>query len=170
MHLNNRFLSRLCSIVSHENTLIVGIGSPLRSDDAAGLLLCDLLVTKGVNCIKCEYGLENCIDVVALIKPERLLVIDTALFENGKPGDVVIASTEALDDEISLVTTHSIPLKLVLRVLQESYGVKDVHLLGIYPKSLEVGINVSDEVYTTLLRLVDVITKCLEQVHKWRDQ
>lgn len=170
MHLNNRFLSELCSIVVHDGTLIVGVGSPLRSDDAAGLLLCDLLVAKGVNCVKCEYGLENCIDIIAFNKPERLVVMDAALFENGIPGDVVIASTEALDNRISLVTTHSVPLKLVLKILQESYGVKDTYLIGIYPKSLEIGSDISDEVYTTLLKLVDVIVECLKQVREGRDQ
>lgn len=170
MHQNNRFLSELCSILAHKTTLILGVGSPLRSDDAAGLVLCDLLVARGVNCAKCEYGLENCIDVIAFNKPERLLVVDAALFENGLPGDVIIASSEVLDDKISIVTTHSIPLRLVLKILQESYGVKDVYLLGVYPKSLEIGSDMSSEVYTTLLKLVNIITTCLKQVRERRDK
>ncbi|MEM3763168.1 MAG: hydrogenase maturation protease [Desulfurococcaceae archaeon] len=159
---DNEFSPEQCTIFSH-NTLILGVGSPLRSDDNAGLLLCDLLAEKGVECVKCEYGLENCFDVIIERKPRTLVIVDAAFFEKGKPGDVVLVTEENLVDTVQLVTTHNIPVRLVLEVIKRTTKVERAYLIGVYPKTMEIGFDVSSEVRNTIEKLANVIVECLNR-------
>lgn len=169
MHQDSLELENFCTIFSHKDTLILGTGSPLRSDDAAGLALCELLAKKGVNCVQCEYGIENCIDLIANIKPRTLVVVDAAFFPDGKPGEVVVASSSDVEDFVHIATTHSLPIKLVLRVLKELCNVESVYFIGIYPKNLEIGTTISEEVRETIAKLADKIAECfLNKQQNWK--
>lgn len=167
MHPSNSFSRNLCSILIQPGTLVLGVGSPLRSDDGAGLMFCDILSAKGMECLKCEYGLENCMDLIELKKPKRLVIVDAALFNGGEPGDIVLARDHEVEERLLPVTTHSLPLKLVLKILRDSVGIEEVHIIGIYPKSLEIGEQVSIEVQHSLSILADVFKDCLEKKSHW---
>lgn len=146
-----------------EKTLILGVGSPLRSDDQAGLVLCDILNQNGVECLKCEYGVENCLDVIIERSPERLLIFDAALFSGGSPGDLVYAGDLEVLDGVSLLTTHNIPLKLVLDLIRSSSPVREIRVVGIYPKNLDIGVSISNEVMRAISTLVESILKCFKR-------
>lgn len=163
MRLDEVSLINLCTIFHPSDTLVLGVGSPLRSDDSAGLLLCDLLVERGVSCGRCEYGIENCVDVVAERKPSTLIIVDAAFFEDGKPGDIVVSTAESVNDTVRLVTTHNIPLRLVLEILRQFGSVTRVYVVGVYPKSLEIGYTISREVYLAVVKLANEFAKCLEE-------
>lgn len=152
-----------CSIFKG-NFLIVGVGSPLRSDDQAGLVLCDILSQNGVNCVKCEYGLENCVDIVIEKSPEKLIVIDSAIFSGGHPGDVIFLDNIESLDSTYLLTTHSIPLGLLLSAIKELVSPQEVYIIGIYPRNLEIGFEVSSEVARSLHILAENIVKCLKNI------
>lgn len=163
MHPNSSFSPLPCSLLARADTLILGVGSPLRSDDRAGLLFCDLLADKGLACVKCEYGIENCVESIYERKPKRLVIVDAALFNDGKPGDVVLTVDEDVEERISLTTTHSLPVKLVLKMLRETVGIEEVYIVGIYPRSLEIGEQVSDEVQRSLLSLAEKFAECFRE-------
>jgi len=141
--------------------LIVGVGSPLRSDDQAGLLFCDELLERGIECVKCEYGLENCIGEIAGRRAERLVIVDAVIYDGAKPGEVVIAGEDALVEKYTLATTHSIPVKMLIRMLREA-GVRDIYVVGIAPSSLDYGLDVSSEVVNSIRMLVELFVKALE--------
>lgn len=146
------------------NFLIVGIGSPLRSDDQAGLILCDILNQNGVNCIKCEYGFENCVDIVIEKSPEKLVIIDTAIFSGGNPGDVIFLNSIEAFDSTCLLTTHNIPIGFLLNTIKELSSIREVYIIGIYPRNLEIGLEVSREVTNSLYILAESIVKCFKNI------
>ena len=146
------------------NFLIVGIGSPLRSDDQAGLILCDILNQNGVNCIKCEYGFENCVDIVIEKSPEKLVIIDTAIFSGGNPGDVIFLDSIEAFDSTCILTTHNIPIGLLLNTIKELSSIREVYIIGIYPRNLEIGLEVSREVTNSLYILAESIVKCFKNI------
>jgi hydrogenase 3 maturation protease len=146
------------------NFLIVGIGSPLRSDDQAGLILCDILNQNGVNCIKCEYGFENCVDIVIEKSPEKLVIIDTAIFSGGNPGDVIFLDSIEAFDSTCILTTHNIPIGLLLNTIKELSSIREVYIIGIYPRNLEIGLEVSREVTNSLHILAESIVKCFKNI------
>lgn len=161
MHQGKIHRMRLCSLFQG-SFLIMGIGSPLRSDDQAGLIVCEELSKKGIECIKCEYGLENCIGTVYEKKPSKLVIIDAALFENGTPGDVVIVDEDALVEGRIVISTHSIPLNLLLNMLKNEGIIEKAYIVGIYPENLDLGVNVSSSIYEAVSRVVGEILHCLD--------
>lgn len=140
------------------NYIVVGIGSPLRGDDRAGLLLCERLNELGVDCVSCEYGLENCVDEIRERGAEKLIILDAVICSSCEPGDVVIADEGAIQDLGIALSTHAIPVPLVLGLLRE-YGVREVYVIGIAPKSLDISTDVSPEVARAVEQLAAAIAR-----------
>jgi hydrogenase 3 maturation protease len=153
----------LCSLLKR-SFLILGLGSPLRQDDQAGLIACDLLAERGIECFKCEYGLENCIDMFRDVHIETLVLIDTALFRGGTPGEVIIAGEESIEDLGLAISTHYIPLKVLLDYMKSVGIYKSLVVIGIYPKNLDIGEEVSSEVLKAVESIVNMIKLCIEGV------
>jgi len=161
-------LNDFCSLFQN-NFLILGLGSPLRQDDQAGLIACNELARHGITCIKCEYGLENCIGEIENYHPSRLVVIDAALFKNGRPGDVVVVASDSIEDYGLVISTHSIPQSLILNLLKNTIGVEEVFIIGIYPKTLDLGLEVSFEVLTAVKNIAERINECLNRERKMEE-
>lgn len=144
---------------------VVCVGTELRSDDAAGLRLCDFLESRGFpkdRIIMCEFGLENCMSVIEEFSVKNALVVDAALITEQKEApNYFIASLDSIDDTVSLVTTHSIPVKFIIELLRKEGLFKDVWVLGIVAKNLSLGDEISKEVQETINYLADLITKTL---------
>lgn len=158
-----------CSLFQN-NFLILGLGSPLRQDDQAGLIACDELARYGITCIKCEYGLENCIGEIENYHPHRLVIIDAALFKNGKPGDVIVVASDSIEDYGLVISTHSIPQTLILDMLKKTIGVEEVFIIGIYPKTLDLGLEISFEVLSAVKSIAEKIIECLNRERKMEEE
>jgi len=138
------------------------VGSLLRADDRAGLLVCDMLRESGVeNYVVCEYGLENCLSEISSLRPQALLIIDAVYAEDLEAGDVVFLDEEALRGEESYkpVSTHSIPLDMIISIVKSEYGVEKTYLLGIVAKRLDVSLDVSPEVLRASRSVAEVIAR-----------
>lgn len=155
------FTETLCSLFSYDHVFI-GIGSPIRRDDQAGLLACDELNRIGLDCLRCEYGLENCIDEVINRKPRNLVIIDAVLYEGGRPGELVLADYSSIINNTYLLTTHSIPLDKLIDYLRASDVVEKVYIIGIYPRDIDIGFEISFEVKAAIDELISYIRQCLE--------
>lgn len=158
-----------CSLF-HDSFLIAGVGSPLRQDDQAGLLACDELINHGVNCVKCEYGLETCIGEIAEYRPRTLLVIDASIFKDGKPGDILLATDDSISSESMSLTTHSIPFEKSIELLRALKAIEKAYVIGIYPKSIDIGLEISFEVVSAVRHLVDKIKQCIMRRGELREE
>jgi hydrogenase 3 maturation protease len=137
---------------------ILGVGSDLRADDAAGLLVAAkvesacgdnpaLLVVQGAT------APENFTGPIIAFRPSHLVIVDCAEL-GSPPGSVRLFPSESIGGVSS--NTHSLPLKIVIDYISLSHPCRSV-VVGIQPKSLAFDGQPSDEV----LRAVDRVAEAL---------
>lgn len=126
------------------------VGTELRRDDAAGLRLCELLESGGFpkdRLIECEFGLENCASAIEEASVRRAVIVDAAILskQGVREADYIFTDLNSVDDKISLVTSHSIPVKFVVEVLESEGLLKEVLVLGIVARDLSLGEGLSEK-------------------------
>lgn len=122
-------------------TVILGIGNPLRGDDAAGTELAERL-RNCFDCINGEEVPENYTQEIIAKNPDTLIIIDVVDIR-GEPGDIVLLKPEQLKDEC--FDSHRVPIKVLITYLRNF--IKDnIYILGIQPKLLHYGSILSKEV------------------------
>lgn len=143
---------------------LLGVGSELRADDSAGLVIAENLIKQCEKENKCgindklqviygETAPENFTGDIRKFLPTHLIVIDAA--EMGlEPGSVKIIKKE----EIKGVTfsTHVLPLSVMIDYLYNSFKFETI-VIGIEPKDMEFGNDVTKEVRTAIDMVSDVI-------------
>ncbi|MFA5338341.1 MAG: hydrogenase maturation peptidase HycI [Candidatus Omnitrophota bacterium] len=143
--------------------VILGVGSELRSDDAAGLIIAKAIQKKiskskkpQVNVLLGETAPENFTGEIKRLKPTHLIIIDAADISK-KSGDVVLFNPEDIKG-ISFCT-HQLPMNIMIDYLKK-YIECDVLIVGIQPKSLKVGNKLSKEVKIA----VKYVSNCILEV------
>jgi hydrogenase 3 maturation protease len=140
--------------------VIVGIGNPLRGDDAAGSLVArSLRPAPGVTVIDAEEVPENHVGPMVAAQPRAVLLID-AVDLLAAPGSVALL--EAGDLRLHEAWTHRVPLGLLMGVLARETGA-DVLLLAIQPRQVGLGCALSAEVETSVALVVETLDHLLEQ-------
>lgn len=142
-------------------TVIMGIGNDLRSDDAAGVLVARALLEsrlirdlRHVVVMDAGHAPENGTAALRLFAPGNILLIDAA--EMGElPGTIRWIDMDELDGMSA--STHSMPLSMLAEYLALELDC-DVRMLGIQPRSNDVGQTVSAEV----LQAIDDIVQEFE--------
>lgn len=123
---------------------VLGIGSELRGDDVAGLLVAEELQKKfkkkdGAARLKVFFGAtapENLTGEIKKFKPSHLVIVDTA--EMGqKPGTMLMLSPDQVGGGVSF-STHIMPAKVMAEYLLRSLNC-EIIIIGIQPGSLAFG-------------------------------
>lgn len=125
---------------------IVGIGSDMRGDDAAGIEVVRKL-RRGLsspNVLLVEAGVapENFTAEIRKFEPSHVILIDATDF-GSEPGTAILSGPEAIAGQP--ISTHTMPLSLLANYLRAQTAAKVV-LLGIQPGSTGMGARMSEEV------------------------
>lgn len=139
---------------------IVGIGNPLRSDDAVGCLIARQLMQspflrdrETILVLDAGHAPENRTADLRRFAPDTVLLIDAA--QMGElPGAIRWIEVDELDGMSA--STHTLPLGMLAKYLTLELQCR-IALLGIQPRSNDVGEGVSEEV----LQAVNEITEYL---------
>ena len=148
---------------------ILGIGSPLRGDDALGLVLIEELrkSLKGakrrirVKLFSCQTAPENFTGEIKKFKPDIILIID-ALDMGKKAGRMSALDAKAKSVNVSF-STHGLPIKMFIDYLHHALSCR-VITIGIQPKSLEFGAVLSKDVKKSIGKL----STLLKEILSWR--
>lgn len=134
--------------------LVLGVGSELRGDDAAGLLVAERLQGKpGINVILGGTAPENFTGEIKRIKPSHLIIVDSAEFGE-KPGSVrLIEPSEVGGYSFS---THSLPMKVMVDYLTNDFPC-EVMIIGIQPGSLAFGSPMAEAVRAAVEEVASTI-------------
>lgn len=137
------------------NTVLLGVGNTLHSDDGAGPFLADLFKESGtIFSFNCGTAPENFTGVVKKLKPNLLIIADASLM-GLRAGEYRIVPKEKVHD--TSVGTHMLPLTHLIDYMSEY--VPEIILIGIQPKSLEDGDSLSPEVASALDELHKTINE-----------
>lgn len=123
---------------------VLGIGSELHRDDAAGVLVVRELRTRikaqpfgylKVDCVVGATAPENTTGLIASFKPSHIILVDAA--------DTGAGAGECLELAIggvpeSALLTHGIPLTIIAGYLEATTGA-GISLIGIQPAELGFG-------------------------------
>jgi len=165
--------ARLATRLGRE-TVVVGIGNPLRGDDAAGCLVAgalrELLAGEPqepsrdprpgpphhrLRVVEAEEVPESFLGPIACPTPDTVVLVD-AIHLGEPPGTVAMLEVDEIGDHEA--STHRVPLSILAHFLRAESGA-DVFVLGIQPGRREVGAAPCDEV----LESAGILAQVLEE-------
>lgn len=148
-----------------KKTALLAVGSSLRGDDAAGLLVAEFLnkslpKIKNKNSFKIfigETAPENFTGEIRKFEPSVILIVDCAEFAE-KPGALKVMSPQ--ETRGITFSTHSLPPRVMAQYFSDSFPC-EVVIIGIQPKHLKFNESPSKEVRATCLKLARAIKGAL---------
>jgi len=140
------------------NVVIMGIGNPCRGDDAAGSLVARRISdAPGVRVIDAQDVPEDYLCLVVNQQPNTVVLIDSVDLDSA-------AGVIALLDKDQMggywPSTHRVPICLLMNYLERETHAR-VFLIGIQPHQTGFLEPMSDEVYSSVARLTDVLNSVL---------
>ncbi len=167
-------MSELCDflfekLANAKKLAVLGVGSTLRGDDAAGILIVERLMEAFPqeaypNLILCAGGTapENFSGNLRLFAPDHLLIVDAA-DAGAEPGSIVdIPRTEIGGPSFS---SHMLPLKVMVDYLIHETGT-NVTMLGLQYKGIEFGAELSPEMQEAVDELTDALLTVIPTILK----
>lgn len=152
MSVESELASRLTGRV-----VLVGVGNPLRGDDAAGCLAARRVRESGrVRVIVAEEIPEAYLGPIAAARPDSVVLLD-AVDMGAEPGSFAVL--ERNDVTSYTPGTHRLPLSVLMELVELETGA-DVLLLGIQPSQVGFGLPPSAEVVAA----AEVVGDTLERV------
>ncbi|MFH1221111.1 MAG: hydrogenase maturation peptidase HycI [Candidatus Eisenbacteria bacterium] len=156
------------SLSGAERIALLAVGSDLRGDDAAGLLVAESLEqlrgrhgrTSRFRIFLGETAPENLTGAIREFAPTHIIVIDSA--DAGKKAGTIFAIDPKEVGGISF-STHQLPLSLMIQYLQESITCS-VSIIGIQPKSLGFGAPVSQEIRKAVAQVAADMDAVIQQI------
>jgi len=142
-----------------QKTAILGCGSVLRGDDAAGYRIAERLsgLSGNARAFCGSSAPENFTGEIKRFRPDTLLVIDAA--DLGEPpGTAAFISPD--DVTGATFSTHMLPLRVMLDYLRRETGCS-IHLLGIQAASLETGTEMTPAVTAAVDGIVSALLELL---------
>lgn len=137
---------------------IVGIGNPMRGDDAFGPLLARRLAGRvGVIVIDAEDVPESFVCTVIAGSPESVLFLD-AIDLGEAPGAAALLGA----GEVSayMPSTHRMPLSMLMEIVQRETGAR-VAVLAVQPRHTELAMPPSSEVAASVTGLAELLIDVL---------
>lgn len=151
---------KLKKLIDHnEKILFLGLGNPMRRDDGVGVYISKNL-NIGFNSLEGGKNPEKHINKVIETDPDLLIIIDSIKNET-KPGNVVFAEGEEIEEK--RISSHKMPISIFIDLLKKEIPDLNVFLIGIEPKDLSIGTEMSDEIKETANILINFLEELKSQ-------
>jgi hydrogenase 3 maturation protease len=146
---------------------LLGVGSELRGDDAAGILVVgevkkNLSKVSGTRKFRAFDGAtapENLTGEIKRFKPTHLAIIDSA--DIGKKAGEIILLKPQMARGVSFCT-HQLPLKILVDYLMDSIDCR-VMIIGVQPKRLDFGSLPSKEIQKSVKIIADTFKEIVSR-------
>jgi hydrogenase 3 maturation protease len=146
---------------------ILGAGSFQKADDAAGVIVTDRLkerfggeVFDRLAIYTGECAPENFTGEIKKFMPSHMILIDAANTHE-EPGNVTFIQPEVIGG-VSF-STHILPLKIIIEYLVMETGC-DMTIIGIQPKDITYGAEITPAVMEAIEDTVDAIEKVIREI------
>ena len=147
--------------------IIFCVGNEMRGDDGIGLVIYKRLrekIPKDILLYDVGSSLENYLSVIAKNQATHCLIIDAVDFGQKEiiPGTIGFFKPSDLQKNQTMFTTHYIPMNVFLDYLKKDSEVK-IRILGIQPKTIEFGTEMSTEVHTAIDKIMNFLIPLLQE-------
>lgn len=143
-----------------KRVVIVGVGSELRGDDAAGLevvrRLKRILTSRRVMLVEGGAAPENFTTKIKRFNPTHIVFIDAADI-GGEPGSVTLIAPERI---VGSAFTHRLPLSFLADYLKTQINAR-ILVIGIQPENLKFSDKISQRVERAIKELESAIKKSI---------
>jgi len=137
---------------SHRKILFAGIGNVLKRDDGVGVYITHRLHhTSRLQGLPVEVSIENYIGKINTLAPDVLILIDCMDLQ-AQPGHWCLLPAHRINGYTT--NTHNISLDRVCELFHSQ-----VYILGIQPRDISLGENLSPEVKKTANALIEKINR-----------
>ncbi len=144
--------------------LFLGVGSELRGDDAAGMILAQNLKTRlrgrtdrRIRVLLGGTAPENLTGPIKRFRPSHLVILDAA--DLGKrPGEAVLIELGNVND--ATFGTHVLSMDILVKYIRETVPL-EAFLLGIQPLSLDFGRPLTPRVASSVGKLAAMLAEIL---------
>jgi hydrogenase 3 maturation protease len=140
--------------------VVLGVGSDLRADDVAGLLVAEHLQHslrgKKSGRLRVVFGdtaPENMTGPIRRHQPSHVVIVDSAEMEK-KAGTITLIDSEKIEGVT--FSTHQLPLSIMARYLGQELAC-EVLVIGIQPNSITFGGSVSSPVKKAAGQLAQIL-------------
>ena len=148
--------------------LVLGLGNILLSDEGLGVYALRWLEE---NCklppeVELVDGGTGGLSLLSILASVDVLIVIDAITLGKKPGTIYCFSEEILTNQnlLEKISTHEISFSDILSILHlKGEKPKRIFILGMEPKSLEVGTELSEEVKKNIPRLCQLV---LEKINE----
>lgn len=138
-----------------KDTVIMGIGSDIKSDDRIGVYVTEELEkNENLNVITAGQTPEHWIGFIARKNYRKILICDAVTFE-GETGEIRVFSLDEIARRFGL--THSSSLHLFANYLSTEGSVEEILILAVQPESVDVGEKLSSPVKKSADRIIDFL-------------
>ncbi|RZN61092.1 hydrogenase 3 maturation endopeptidase HyCI [Methanonatronarchaeum sp. AMET6-2] len=139
----------------NNNILICGLGNEIKGDDAVGPYIArHIKDNRQIKTVDCGKNPEKHIKRIVEINPSLLVLVDSTRF-GGEPGDLIITTTDEI--ERTTISSHRMPINIFIKILRERIQDLETILVGIQPKEIAIGMEMSSEVKKTAETLIELI-------------
>lgn len=153
--------SDLLNIPPDAQVAILGVGSELRGDDAAGVKvvknLKEKLDSSKLSLIDAGSVPENFTSKVRKFNPTHIILIDAVDFGE-EPGKIAHVNPEDIRGQAT--STHRLPLSMLMSYLHKQTDA-EVILIGIQPTQVEMNSKMTSQVNDGVRELTNFLTKKL---------
>jgi hydrogenase maturation protease len=136
--MENLYENLLNRLIGVNSLVFMGIGEEKLRDDGLGpYIISELLEYSNEKVLFINAGTDpmSRVDDVVNFKPSYLILIDTCTL-NKPPGTVAILERENIKEYVP-ISTHTIPVHIVIDLIVEKLPELNVFMIGFVPESLE---------------------------------
>ena len=143
-------------------TMVLGLGNPILGDDSLGIRAVERLkkvqLPKG---IVLDYSTSSPLSTARkIVDHDKVLLIDSVNLHGKKDGELVKLSLENLSSRPMFVSVHSASLPASLEIYRALYPdrfPKEILVIGVNVKKVEVGESMSEKVDRSVEEVVKLI-------------
>ncbi|MFO8086964.1 MAG: hydrogenase maturation protease [Bacteroidales bacterium] len=155
----NKFIHNINEI-DFENSLFVGMGNRIKSDDGVGIYISkELEKEKNLNVIIAENSIENYLGKINKQNAHRIIFIDAVDFGE-RPGYSNFLQVDELTD--TTTNTHNLSLHTISRFIHSPLK----WIIGIQACDVSFGIGLSQQVKKTADKIVKFLKNNSMSNHK----
>jgi len=140
------------------NTLILGIGNPILTDDGVGIKIAQKLKEENPE-LEVAQTSEVGMALLELIAGyDKLIIIDSVKTEQGKPGELYKLDLEELKCPMPFSTSHGIDIPTAIELGQRA-GYKMPEYISLYAIEIKDNTTFSEECTEEIKEMIPLIMK-----------